>query len=96
MGKQEILNIIKSSKPDLVARYGVREVGLFGSYLRGQERMSSDIDILVSFDRDIDLFEFIDLREFLEEKLQAKVDLVMSSALKPSVGRRILKEVQYV
>jgi len=58
--------------------------------------MSSDIDILVSFDRDIDLFEFIDLREFLEEKLQAKVDLVMSSALKPSVGRRILKEVQYV
>ncbi|MBI5550589.1 MAG: nucleotidyltransferase family protein [Desulfobacterales bacterium] len=96
MKKQEILNLIKSSKPELAERYGVRQVGLFGSYVRGQEKVSSDIDILVSFQRDVDLFEFIELREYLETKLQAKVDLVMLSALKPAIGRRILDEVQYV
>ncbi len=96
MGKQAIINIIEASKPELAERYGVIQVGLFGSFIRGQENPSSDIDILVSFSRDIDLFEFIDLRDYLESKLRAKVDLVMASALKPAIGRRILKEVQYV
>ncbi|MBI5896306.1 MAG: nucleotidyltransferase family protein [Desulfobacterales bacterium] len=96
MGKQAIINIIEASKPELAERYGVKQVGLFGSFIRGQENPSSDIDILVSFSRDIDLFEFIDLRDYLESKLRAKVDLVMASALKPAIGRRILKEVQYV
>jgi predicted nucleotidyltransferase len=96
MGKREIIDIIKSNKTELAARYGVRDLGLFGSYVRGEERESSDIDILVSFSRDVDLFDFIDLREYLETKLQAKIDLVMASALKPAIGKRILAEVQYV
>lgn len=96
MGKQEIIHIIRSSKPELTERYGVRTIGLFGSYLHGQEKPSSDIDILVDFNRDIDLFEFIDLREYLETKLRSKVDLVMTSALKPAIGKHILREVQYV
>jgi len=72
MGKQEIINIIRTSKPEIEARYGVMRMGLFGSYVREQQRKKSDIDILVSFDRDIDLFEFIDLREFLEARLHHK------------------------
>jgi uncharacterized protein len=96
MGKQEIINIIRTSKPEIEARYGVMRVGLFGSYVREQQRKKSDIDILVSFDRDIDLFEFIDLREFLEARLHHKVDLVMEKALKPVIGKRILSEVEYV
>ncbi|MBU1180771.1 MAG: nucleotidyltransferase domain-containing protein, partial [Proteobacteria bacterium] len=56
----------------------------------------SDIDILVAFNRDIDLFDFLDLREFLESQLSLKVDLVMESALKPAIGKRILSEVEYV
>ncbi|RJQ66737.1 MAG: nucleotidyltransferase [Desulfobacteraceae bacterium] len=96
MGKQEIINIIRSNKPELTERYAVRKLGLFGSFVRHQEKKTSDIDILVSFSRDVDLFEFIDLREYLESKLQAKVDLVMVSALKPSIGKRILEEVEYV
>lgn len=96
MGKREIIDIIKSNKTELAARYGVRDLGLFGSYVRGEERESSDIDILVSFSRDVDLFDFIDLREYLETKLQAKIDLVMASALKPAIDKRILAEVQYV
>lgn len=78
------------------ARYAVQQLGLFGSYVKGRQRKKSDIDILVTFSRDIDLFEFLDLREFLESRLTAKVDLVMESALKPAIGRRILSEVEYV
>lgn len=96
MGKQEIISIIRTSKPEIEARYGVMRVGLFGSYVREQQRKKSDIDILVSFDRDIDLFEFIDLRELLEARLHHKVDLVMEKALKPAIGKRILSEVEYV
>ncbi len=96
MGKPEIIDIIKNSKPEMQALFGVEKVGLFGSYVRGQQKKRSDIDILVSFSRDIDLFDFIDLREYLENRLHQKVDLVMESALKPAIGKRILTEVEYV
>lgn len=96
MGKAEIITIIRDTKPELATRYGVERLGLFGSYVRGQQRKRSDIDILVSFNREIDLFDFVDLREYLETCLQHKVDLVMESALKPAIGKRILAEVEYV
>jgi hypothetical protein len=96
MGKKEIIEIIRSSKPVLELRYGVQRLGLFGSYVREKQRKKSDIDILVKFNRDIDLFEFVDLREYLENQLNSKVDLVMESALKPNLGKRILSEVEYV
>jgi len=67
---------------------------LFGSYVRGRQRKKSDIDILVTFNRDIDLFDFLDLRKYLESQLQAKVDLVMETALRPAIGKRILSEVE--
>jgi len=96
MSKQDILEIIRQTRPELTVRFGVDRLGLFGSYVRGQERRRSDIDLLVSFQRDIDLFEFLDLKEFLQERLHHKVDLVMDSALKPSIGKRIRAEVEYV
>jgi len=96
MGKREIIDIIKSTKPEIEDRYGVERLGLFGSCVREQQRRKSDIDILVTFNRDIDLFDFLDLREYLESRLHAKVDLVMESALKPVIGKRILAEVEYV
>lgn len=96
MSKQDILEIIRQTQPELTVRFGVDRLGLFGSYVRGQERRRSDIDLLVSFQRDIDLFEFLDLKEFLQERLHHKIDLVMDSALKPSIGKRIRAEVEYV
>ena len=96
MAKKEIIAAIKKSKPELVERFGVQKLGLFGSYVRDQETVDSDIDILVSYSRDIDLFEFIGLREYLEGILKTKIDLVMESALKPSVSNRIRSEIEYV
>lgn len=96
MGKREIIKIIRKSKHELESHYGVQRLGLFGSYVRGKQSKRSDIDILVTFNRDIDLFDFLDLREYLERQLRIKVDLVMESALKPAIGKRILSEVEYV
>jgi len=96
MTKRDIIEIIRGSKSEMESRYGVQRLGLFGSYVRGRQRKKSDIDILVTFGRDIDLFDFLDLREYLESKLNTKVDLVMETALKPAIGKRILAEVEYV
>jgi len=96
MGKREIIKIIRNSKPEMESHFGVQRLGLFGSYVREKQSKRSDIDILVTFNRDIDLFDFLDLREYLERQLRIKVDLVMESALKPAIGKRILSEVEYV
>ena len=86
MRKQEIIKIIRNSKPEIESHYGVQRLGLFGSYIREKQRKKSDID----------LFDFLGLREYLEGRLHVKVDLVMESALKPTIGKRILSEVEYV
>jgi hypothetical protein len=96
VGKKEVIKIIRSNKYELELLYGVQRLGLFGSYVKDKQSKKSDIDILVKFKHDIDLFDFIDLREYLEKQLNAKVDLVMESALKPNLGKRILAEVEYV
>jgi predicted nucleotidyltransferase len=80
----------------MASHFGVQRLGLFGSCVKHKQRKNNDIDILVSFNRDIDLFDFLELREYLEGQLHVKVDLVMESALKPAIGKRIMSEVEYV
>ena len=94
----EILQILREHKEELRERYGVKEIGVFGSRVRGEEREESDLDILVEFEADakVDLIKFVELEEYLSELLGVKVDLVMRSALKPRIGRQILKEVVYL
>jgi hypothetical protein len=94
--KQEIIKIIRNNKLEIESHYGVQRLGLFGSYVKDKQRKKSDINILVAFNRDIDLFGFLYLREFLESRLSIRVDLVMESALKPAIGKRILSKVEYV
>jgi predicted nucleotidyltransferase len=66
---------------------------VFGSYSRGEQSAASDIDILVSFSTPPSLFGFVELEQQLSSLLGLKVDLVMQSALKPRIGRRVLEEV---
>jgi len=87
------ISVLREHLPELRERYGVRTLGIFGSYVRGQQRKRSDLDVLVEFDRAPSLFGFIDLRDYLTNLLGVKVDLVMKSALKPAIGQRILAEV---
>ena len=92
---ENITNILKEHKEELKARYGVEEIGVFGSYVRGEQKGGSDIDILVEFrpDAKIGLLGFINMENYLSELLGIKVDLVEKSALKPRIGEQILREV---
>ena len=94
--EQEIKKILTSIKSDLYARYSVKEIGIFGSYLSGNQKKSSDIDILVEYGKPVSLIEFVNLKNYLTDLLEIDVDLVMKKALKPNLGRRILREVVYV
>lgn len=93
---EEIARILRAHLPELGERYGVSSLGLFGSYVRGEQREHSDLDVLVEFDRTPTLFEFVDLQYHLSDLLGVKVDLVMKKTLKPALGRRILQEVMPV
>lgn len=87
---------LQAQKPDLVARYKIKEIGIFGSYVRGQQQAKSDLDILVDFDEYPSLLEFVEMEQELSDVLGIKVDLVMKSGLKPRLGQRILREVVYL
>ena len=79
--------------PDLRQRYGVSDVWLFGSYVRGEQTPASDLDILVTFDNiHLSLIEFIQLEQELSDVLGIKVDLVERQGLKPHIGEQILRE----
>jgi predicted nucleotidyltransferase len=94
---EEIQTIIREHKPELAERFGVSEIGVFGSLVRGEARDDSDVDILVEFGRPVTLFGFIDLETYLQQLLDIeKVDLVQKSGLKRYIGSHILREVQYV
>ena len=92
--KEEIEETLKKFKPFLREKFKVKEIGIFGSYVRGEESEESDVDILVEFYEPIG-WEFVDFREFLEEILGKEVDLVTVKALKPQLKDKILKEVVY-
>ncbi|HPI03468.1 MAG TPA: nucleotidyltransferase family protein [Candidatus Goldiibacteriota bacterium] len=92
----EIKQKLKDKKKELSDAYSISEIGVFGSYIRGEERSGSDVDVLISFNEEPSLYGFIELENKLSELLEAKVDLVEKSALKPAIGRHILSEVQYI
>ena len=93
---EEIKKILKDNKAVLKDEYGVIEIGLFGSYIKGSHKEASDVDILVEFEKAIDLFTFVHLKNHLSDLLGVNVDLVTKKALKPKIGERILNETVYI
>ena len=91
----EIKNTLLSHKQRLSSKYGLINIAIFGSYARNQQTVSSDLDILVEFNRPIGL-EFIDLTDELEHILKLKVDLVSKKGLKERHLKSIEKELEYV
>ena len=90
---KQIQNILASSKPELRKRYKVRELSIFGSYSRGQQKKKSDVDILVRFNPNASLFDFVGLGNYLEEKLKLKVDVVSERGIRPELKSSIVKDV---
>jgi uncharacterized protein len=95
---EQLKNKLSERKNELSKRYGIRQIGVFGSYVRGEQTESSDLDVLVDLDENskISLLDFVHAENELTDFLGIKVDLVMKNSLKPGIGIRILKEVVYL
>ncbi len=91
----EIKFKLSQCKSELKREYGVKEIGIFGSYVRGEQKKQSDVDLLVGFEEssNLTLLDFIRLENHLSDILGVKVDLVEKQTLKPRIGKHVLEEV---
>lgn len=93
--KTKIVKIINSNT-DAIKNYGVKKIGIFGSFARSSQTNRSDIDILVEFRPGEKLFDnYMELKFYLETLFHRKVDLVIKDALKPRIRQTIFREVSY-
>ncbi len=93
----ELVRGLRAKMPEMSERYGVQSLGVFGSYLRGDQKARSDFDVLVEFDSQQNTFHnWIELRSDLQDALGVKVDLIENKNLKPFIGKRILSEVVWL
>ncbi|OHB90864.1 MAG: nucleotidyltransferase [Planctomycetes bacterium RIFCSPHIGHO2_12_FULL_52_36] len=94
---EEVKDILARNKGALRERFKVKELGLFGSFVKGRQRKRSDIDILVVFEEGYKTFDnYMDLKFFLEGILDAKVDLVLKNTLREEIKEHVLSEAIYV
>lgn len=91
----EIKRVLREQQPYLESVYGVHIVGVFGSYVRNEERPDSDIDILVELEQPprLSLIDLVELEHYLGKLLGTKVDIAIKANLRKRIGRRILAEV---
>ena len=88
-------NELKKLKPKIVKilkSHGIKKAGIFGSYAKGTQKKNSDIDILAKIPRKIDLYDFIGIKQELEEELSKKVDLITYNGIRPELKERILQD----
>lgn len=90
---EEIRRILKEHKVILRQKYLVGNIAIFGSYAREEQSGESDVDILVEFTRPVGFVTFMKLENYLGELIGRKVDLVTRKALKPNIGKAILREL---
>jgi predicted nucleotidyltransferase len=89
----QLLENLRQLLPTLSERYHVESLGVFGSYVRKEQSPDSDLDILVTFSDPPSLIKFIEIENFLSDRLGVKVDLVMKDALKPRIGKNVMREL---
>ena len=93
MNTQDLVIKLKELRPMIAARYKAKEIGLFGSFVRGEQSATSDIDVLVEFEEEADLFDLVGLALRLEEELQRKVDVIPKRALREELRESVLQQV---
>lgn len=94
----EIKETLKAQKPYLADRYGIVELAVFGSYVRGEQQVDSDIDVLIDVARPpkISLIDLVELELYLSELLNMDVDVALKTNLKSQIGQHILQEMEPV
>ena len=93
MLREDLVARLRALKPQIRTRYKAQEIGLFGSLARGENLDTSDIDLLVDFREDADLFDLVGLALFLEQELQQKVDVGPRRALREELREAVLSEI---
>ncbi|MCD6512088.1 MAG: nucleotidyltransferase family protein [Thermoplasmata archaeon] len=96
MNLEEIERILAEHKEELYQKYKIKEIGIFGSFVRGEESKESDVDIVVEFEEVPGLIKFIEIEEYLSKLLGRKVDLVRKPSIREELKDKIMKEVVYV
>jgi uncharacterized protein len=92
----DALALLRQAEPELKKRFGIEKIGIFGSYIRGEERPDSDVDVLVSFRNGGETFDnYMDCKFYLEDLFGRDVDLVMDGAIKKRLKPFIMGEVVY-
>jgi predicted nucleotidyltransferase len=92
---EAIQSKLQEKLPDLRQRYGIKSLGIFGSYIHGTQTKRSDLDLLVEFyeDAPVTLIGFVTLEREIATHLGLRVDLVERGTLKSTIGKRIMSEV---
>lgn len=95
---EEIKQILTEHKEELTKKYRIKEIGVFGSFVRGEQKKRSDIDILVGYDEEDvpDLLKFVETERYLQRLLKRKVDLVRKDGIRPELKNIIMGEVEFV
>ena len=93
---KEIKEIISGHRLELTERYKVKDIGIFGSYVKDQQKETSDVDVLVEFEEPVSLLGLVSAENYLSELLGIKVDLVPRKDIRPELKERILKEAVYL
>lgn len=91
-GLDEIKRILGKLKEELKQQYKVNEIGIFGSYVRYRQKESSDVDILVEFEKPVSLLHIVSLENHLSDILEIKVDIVPKKNIRQELKADILKE----
>lgn len=92
----QLLLKLKTNLPKLSNEYSIKSLGVFGSYVHGEQKKRSDLDLLIEFNKTPSLFTFVALQDELTKIAGIKVDLVMKKTLKPAIGKHILSQVTYI
>jgi predicted nucleotidyltransferase len=92
----EIKKVLGVYKEELYDKYGVKSIGFFGSYVRGEQRESSDLDILVEFERPISLLKLVNLENYLTDILGLKVDVIPKEDVRPELKKEIFAQALYL
>jgi len=96
INKMDALALLRQHEPEIKRKFGVAKIGIFGSFVRGEERPDSDVDVLVTFRKNEKTFDnYMDCKFYLEDIFGRKVDLVMKGAIKKRLKPYILSEVVY-
>lgn len=95
INKDQVIQKLSSQMPYLKDKFFVKEIGVFGSVARSEQKLGSDIDVLVDFSQPIGVFDFIRLEDYLSGLLNSKVDLVTKAGLKAAIKDKILSQTLY-